>query len=117
MASPPDASVSARALAAGAKRRSGHDWFSPLVLRLTIRNTRGENQSWPLRLLAPAANALALTEASGGEAIWVLAATDAAKIAAGVYRISVTLDTSASAAARAWKGVATSRISSVTFSA
>ena len=90
-------------------------WTS--ALRLTIRNAKGEDQSWPLLLLPPASNTLALTETAGGEAIWVLAATDAAKIAAGVYRISVTLDTSTSAATAAWKGVASSRTSSVTFSA
>ena len=90
-------------------------WTS--ALRLTIQNAQGENQSWPLRLLPAESNTLALTQAAGGEAIWLLSATDAAKIVAGVYRISVTLDTSTSAATGAWKGVATSRTSSITLSA
>lgn len=90
-------------------------WTS--ALRLTIRNAQGVAQSWPLRLLAPASNTLALTETSGGEAIWMLAPADTAKIAAGAYQISVTLDTSTSAAPGAWKGVSTSRTGSVTFSA
>jgi uncharacterized protein (TIGR03437 family) len=89
-------------------------WTS--ALRLTVKNAQNQDQTWPLRLLPPASTTLALTDLSGGEAVWVLAA-DAAKIAAGTYRISVTLDTASSAAAGAWKGVASSRTASVSFSA
>ena len=90
-------------------------WTS--ALRLTVRNYRNEDQAWPLQLLPPASTTLALTDLSGGEAVWVLAAADAAKIVAGTYRISVTLDTFSSAAAGAWKGVASSRTASASFSA
>jgi uncharacterized protein (TIGR03437 family) len=90
-------------------------WTS--ALRLTVKNAQNQDQAWPLRLVPPASDALALTNVSSGEAIWILAAADTAGIPAGTYRISVTLDTSGSAAAGAWKGVASSRTASVTFSA
>ena len=90
-------------------------WTS--ALRLTIQNDKSQNQTWPMQLLPPASTQLALTDLSGGEAVWVLAAADAAKITAGTYRISATLDTAGSAAAGAWKGSASSRTATVSFSA
>ena len=93
----------------------GAGWTSALLV--TVRNSNGEVQAWPLRLMPPSSTTLDLTELNSGEATWVLAPGDAAQIPPGSYSVSVTLDTRTSASPGAWAGTVSSRTGMMTIAA
>ena len=74
------------------------------ALRLSVTNQNGAAQSWPVQAVAPGSQALNLSGIATAEAVWLVAPSDTANIAAGVYNLSATLDATAGAANGAWSG-------------
>jgi uncharacterized protein (TIGR03437 family) len=83
------------------------------ALKLTITDSNGATQNWPAQLVPPANNTLSLTGVANAEAVWLVAPADTANIAAATYNLSVTLDTSSTAASAAWSGTVTGNGASV----
>lgn len=79
----------------------GGTWTQALSLTVS---TSGGAQKWPVQLVQPAASAVSLSNLDTAEAVWLAAPSDSAAIPEGVYSVSVTLDTSSSAASGAWTG-------------
>ncbi len=78
------------------------------ALRLTVTDQNGSAQNWPVQLVAPPTPSLALSGIQTGEAVWLVAPADTSGIPAGLYNLSVTLDTTTSAKAGTWSGGAQS---------
>jgi uncharacterized protein (TIGR03437 family) len=74
------------------------------ALRLTITDPSGTVQNWPVQLIAPVSNSLSLSGIKTGEAVWLVSPTDTVNLAAGLYSLSVVLNTTASAGAGTWSG-------------
>ncbi len=74
------------------------------ALHLTITDQNGAVRNWPVQLVAPASNSLSLSGTGVGQAIWLVAPSDTSAIPAGLYGLSVTLDTSSGAATGSWSG-------------
>lgn len=74
------------------------------ALHLTVTDPNGAAQNWPAQLVQPASATLSLSGIDTAEAVWLVAPADTSSIAAGVYNLSVTLDTTSTAAAGAWSG-------------
>jgi uncharacterized protein (TIGR03437 family) len=83
------------------------------ALHLTITDSNGVAQNWPVQLQPPSGSILALAGLTNAEAVWLVAPNDTASIAAATYNLSVTLDTSSTAAAGAWSGTVTGNGASV----
>ena len=77
-------------------------------LRLAVTDQNGLPQNWPVQLASPATPSLALSGIQTGEAVWLVAPADTTAIPAGLYNLSVTLDTSVSARSGTWSGSAQS---------
>ncbi len=87
-------------------------WTQALSLSITDQN--GAAQKWPVQLVPPAAANASVSGYDSVEAVWLVAPSDTAGIPAGVYNLSVTLDTTGSAASGAWSGAETSTGAGVT---
>jgi hypothetical protein len=85
------------------------------ALHLAITNAGGIVQNWPVQLVPATTPALSLSGITNAEAVWLVAPTSTTSIADGVYNLSVTLDTTATAANGSWAGTATSNAASVQF--
>lgn len=77
------------------------------ALHLTVTDANGAAQNWPMQLWAQAST-LSLSGFTNAEAIWTVAPADTSAIPAGLYSLSVTLDTAAGASAGSWSGSASS---------
>jgi len=84
------------------------------ALSLTVTDQSGASLSWPAQLVPPASANLSLSGINTAEAVWLVAPADTAAIAAGTYSLSVTLDTTSTAASGAWSGSAVSSGAAVT---
>jgi len=84
------------------------------ALSLTVTDQNGVSQSWPAQLVPAAAANLSLSGINTAEAVWLVAPADTASIAAGTYSLSVTIDTTSTAASGAWSGSAVSSGAAVT---
>ena len=71
---------------------------------MTITDQNGTVQHWPVHLANPDSPSLSLSGIATGQAIWLLAPADTSAIPAGLYSVSVTLNTSVGVAAGAWSG-------------
>jgi uncharacterized protein (TIGR03437 family) len=85
------------------------------ALRLTVTDGSGAAQNWPMQLIQPASPSLSLIGFDSAEAVWLVAPSDTASIAAGVYNLSATLDTTSSAATGTFSGAVNSNGAGVTF--
>jgi uncharacterized protein (TIGR03437 family) len=85
------------------------------ALRLTVTDGSGAAQNWPMQLIQPASPGLSLIGFDSAEAVWLVAPSDTASIAAGVYNLSATLDTTSSAATGTYSGAVNSNGAGVTF--
>ena len=84
------------------------------ALRLSVTDGSGAAQHWPMQLIQPATPSLSLSGFDGAEAVWLVAPSDTASIAAGVYNLSATLDTTSSAATGTFSGAVNSNGAAVT---
>jgi len=78
------------------------NWTS--LIGIKIQNGGGVSVTWPLRLLNSPANTLTLDSDRMGELQWTLSPAQTAALPAGIYNVSVILDTSAQVNAITWKG-------------
>ena len=85
------------------------------ALRLTVTDGSGVAQNWPMQLIQPASPSLSLSGFDSAEAVWLVAPSDTASIAAGVYNVAATLDTTSSAATGTFSGAVSSNGAAVTF--
>ena len=83
------------------------------ALHLTISDSNGAAQTWPVQLLPPATTTLSLSGIINAEAIWLVAPSDTTAIADGFYNLSVTLDTTSTASNGTWTGKVQSSSASV----
>ena len=74
------------------------------ALRLTVTDQSGAAQNWPMQAIQPASASLSLSGTDSTEVVWLVAPGDTASIAAGVYNLSATLDTTSSAASGSFSG-------------
>jgi len=74
------------------------------ALHLSIADAGGAALNWPTQLVAPASSTLSLSGITSADAVWLVAPADTANIAPGLYNLTVTLDTTANAAAGTWSG-------------
>ena len=74
------------------------------ALRLAVTDQNGAAQSWPMQLIQPASPTLSLSGFNSAEAVWLVAPGDTASIAAGLYNLTATLDTTSAAAGGTWSG-------------
>jgi uncharacterized protein (TIGR03437 family) len=84
------------------------------ALSLTVTDQNGTAQKWPMQLIQPATPSLSLSGFDSAEAVWLVAPSDTAAIAAGVYNLSATLDTTSSAATGTFGGAVNSNGAAVT---
>jgi uncharacterized protein (TIGR03437 family) len=87
------------------------------ALRLTVTGQDGTPQNWPVTAVQPAAATVTVSGIDMAEAVWLVAGSDTASIAAGTYNFSVTLDTTSTAASGMWSGTATSSGAALTLQA
>lgn len=87
------------------------------ALSLTVTDQKGNSQNWPVQLVQPAGPAVILSGTRTAEAVWLVAPADTANILAGVYNLSVTLNTTTTAASGAWSGSVASTGAAVTLQA
>jgi hypothetical protein len=90
--------------------------FWTQALRLTVTGASGA-QSWPVQLLPPSAATLSLSGIHNAEAVWVVDPSDTTAIPAGLYTLSVTLDTTATASSGDWSGAVNGNHATVQFQA
>ena len=74
------------------------------ALHLSISDASGSAVNWPTHLVNPASNSLSLSGVASAEAVWYVAPADTSNLTAGLYNFSLTLDTTANAAAGTWSG-------------
>lgn len=74
------------------------------ALHLIITDQNGAVQNWPVQLMPSASDALSLSSFTNAEAVWLVAPDATSSIAAGVYNLTATLDTTAGAADGTWVG-------------
>lgn len=84
------------------------------ALHLTVTDQKGASQTWPAQLVQAASATLALSGTDTAEAVWLVAPADTGAIAAGVYNLSATLDTTSTAAGASWSGSVASTGAAVT---
>lgn len=87
------------------------------ALHLTVTDQSGAVQSWPIQAIQPASASLSLSGIGTTEVVWLVAPGDTASIAAGVYNLSATLDTTSSAASGSFSGSVNSNGAAVTLNA
>jgi uncharacterized protein (TIGR03437 family) len=87
------------------------------ALHLTVTDNSGISQAWPAQLVPPTSTSLALSGLDTAEAVWLVAPADSAVILPGAYNLTVTLDTTTTAADGSWSGASTSSGVSVTLAA
>jgi hypothetical protein len=83
------------------------------TVKLTVTDNTGVPANWPAKLVSAPPGALTLDSHQIGLLKWVLSVADSNHLAAGTYRVSVTIDTTASAGTTGWKGSATSDVAVV----
>jgi uncharacterized protein (TIGR03437 family) len=74
------------------------------ALHLSISDANGLAQTWSTHPVSTASTTLSLSGTTTAEAVWLVAPADSANIAPGLYNLTVTLDTTANAAAGTWSG-------------
>jgi uncharacterized protein (TIGR03437 family) len=84
------------------------------ALHLTVTDGSGAAQNWPMQLIQPASPSLSLSGFDSADAVWLVAPSDTASIAAGVYNLSATMDTTSSAATGTYSGAVNSNGAAVT---
>jgi uncharacterized protein (TIGR03437 family) len=84
------------------------------ALSLTVTDQNGTAQKWPMQFIQASSPALSLSGYNSTEADWLVAPSDTANIAAGVYNVSATLDTTSSAASGTFTGSINSNGAAVT---
>src|SRR5690348_4656048 len=62
------------------------------ALHLAITDQAGVSRNWPAQLVQPSSSAASVSGLHTVEAVWLVAPTDTASLAPGVYNFSVTLD-------------------------
>ena len=85
------------------------------ALHLSITNQAGAALNWPVQLVPAAAPALSLSGIGNGRAFWLVSPSDTTAIADGTYNLSVTLDTTSTAASGSWAGSLKSNRATVQF--
>jgi len=84
------------------------------ALSLTVTDQNGTAQKWPMQFIQASSPALSLSGINSAEADWLVAPSDTTNLAAGVYNVSATLDTTSSAASGTFTGSIGSNTAAVT---
>jgi uncharacterized protein (TIGR03437 family) len=87
------------------------------ALHLSVTDANGAAQNWPMQLSTQAPSTLSVSGYNNAEAVWLVSPSDTSAIPAGLYNLSVTLDTTSGASAGGWSGSVTGNGATVQFQA
>ena len=76
------------------------------TIQLVATDSNAATQNWPVHMIAVPSGSLSLDAFNSGRVVWVIAPSDTSMIAPGTYRVSAVLDTTKSATAAGWNGIA-----------
>jgi hypothetical protein len=88
------------------------------AVKITILDSSGVQQNWPLHLLLRPTGAdasLSLDSETSGQLAWWVSSADTSSIAAGTYQVIATLDTTGATDPNAFNGQASSAVVTLTF--